>query len=79
MLRLASARNEIAVVADQRGNPSSALDVATAILRAAVAMGEGGAYGTYHLAGSGTTSWADFARHVFSSKPRSWRAMGGGS
>ncbi|CAN7617121.1 dTDP-4-dehydrorhamnose reductase [Pararhizobium sp. LjRoot238] len=73
MLRLASARKEIAVVADQRGNPSSALDIAAAVLRAAVATGEGGAYGTYHLAGSGTTSWADFARHVFSSS----RARGG--
>lgn len=67
MLRLANARQEIAVVSDQRGNPSSALDIADAILSAAVAMGEGAACGTYHLAGSGTTSWADFARHVFSS------------
>lgn len=73
MLRLARERNEISVVADQRGNPSSALDIADAILNAAVAMGEGGAYGTYHLAGSGTTSWADFARHVFSLS----RARGG--
>jgi dTDP-4-dehydrorhamnose reductase len=73
MLQLASAREEIAVVADQRGNPSSALDIAAAVLRAAVAMGKGGGYGTYHLAGSGTTSWADFARHVFSSS----RARGG--
>lgn len=73
MLRLASGRDEIAVVADQRGNPSSALDIADAILRVAAAMGEGAAYGTYHLAGTGTTSWADFARHVFSAS----RALGG--
>lgn len=67
MLRLASTRKEVTVVADQRGNPSSALDIADAILSAAVVMGDGGVCGTYHLAGSGTTSWADFARHVFSS------------
>lgn len=73
MLRLASVRKEIAIVADQCGNPSSALDIADAILRAAVAMDEGPACGIYHLAGTGTTSWADFARHVFSSS----RARGG--
>lgn len=73
MLRLASKRKEISVVADQRGNPSSALDIADAILRVAVTMGEGAPYGTYHLAGSGTTSWAEFARHVFFSS----RARGG--
>ncbi|QRM53288.1 dTDP-4-dehydrorhamnose reductase [Sinorhizobium sp. BG8] len=73
MLRLASGRDEIAVVADQQGNPSSALDIADAILRVVAASGEGVHYGTYHLAGTGTTSWADFARHVFSAS----RALGG--
>lgn len=73
MLRLASERKEIAVVADQLGNPSAALDIADAILRVAVAMGEGAAYGTYHLAGTGTTSWADFARRAFAAS----RASGG--
>ncbi|MBD9373718.1 dTDP-4-dehydrorhamnose reductase [Rhizobium sp. ARZ01] len=73
MLRLASTRKEIAVVADQWGNPSSALDIADAVLQAAVAMGEGAASGVYHLAGTGTTSWADFARQIFASS----RAHGG--
>ncbi len=73
MLRLARGRTEIAVVSDQRGHPSSALDLADGILRAAYALDDGAAYGTYHLAGTGTASWADFARQVFSAS----RTLGG--
>ena len=56
------------VVADQVGNPSSALDLADGVLtilsrwRTADRTGMGQ---TYHLAGSGEASWADFARHIF--------------
>lgn len=66
MLRLAADRDEVAVVADQWGNPTSALDIADAILamaepfRAAPASA-----GVYHLAGTGSTSWAGFAREIF--------------
>ncbi|SDA91068.1 dTDP-4-dehydrorhamnose reductase [Mesorhizobium qingshengii] len=67
MLRLAADRDEIAVVADQWGNPTSALDIADAILHAA-AMLHGdrsfGAFGTYHLVGTGETNWSGFARHI---------------
>ncbi|MER9301481.1 dTDP-4-dehydrorhamnose reductase [Mesorhizobium sp. M0496] len=67
MLRLAADRDEIAVVADQWGNPTSALDVADAILHAA-AMLHGntgfGASGIYHLAGTGEANWSGFARHI---------------
>ncbi|MER9652415.1 dTDP-4-dehydrorhamnose reductase [Mesorhizobium sp. M0152] len=67
MLRLAADRDEISVVADQWGNPTSALDIADAILHAA-AMLHGdknfGAFGAYHLAGTGETSWSGFARHI---------------
>lgn len=67
MLRLAGEREEVAVVGDQWGNPTSALDIADALLHAAPAMraGECGLCGVYHLAGSGETSWHGFARHVF--------------
>ena len=67
MLRLARDRDEIAVVADQWGNPTSALDIADAILRAAARIdGDGsfGEFGTYHLAGTGETNWSGFARHI---------------
>jgi dTDP-4-dehydrorhamnose reductase len=76
MLRLAVDRDEIAVVADQWGNPTCALDVADAILDAA-AMLHGntsfGAFGTYHLAGTGETNWSGFARHILDTS----RAFGG--
>ena len=67
MLRLAADRDEISVVADQWGNPTSALDIADAILHAA-AMLHGdksvSAFGTYHVAGTGETNWSGFARHI---------------
>lgn len=67
MLRLAADRDEIAVVADQWGNPTSALDVADAILHAAAMLHRNkifDAFGIYHLAGTGETSWSGFARHI---------------
>lgn len=67
MLRLAADRDEIAVVADQWGNPTSALDIADAILHSA-AMLHGdqsfAAFGVYHLAGTGEANWSGFARHI---------------
>ncbi|MDG4876473.1 dTDP-4-dehydrorhamnose reductase [Mesorhizobium sp. WSM4935] len=67
MLRLAADRDEIAVVADQWGNPTSALDIADAILHAAPKLVDGrnfAAFGVYHLAGQGETNWSGFARHI---------------
>jgi dTDP-4-dehydrorhamnose reductase len=68
MLRLASEREEVAVVADQRGNPTSALDIADAVLQAAAnlsASGSASLRGVFHTAGSGDASWADLAETVF--------------
>ncbi|MEX2319509.1 MAG: dTDP-4-dehydrorhamnose reductase [Bauldia sp.] len=76
MLRLASYRDEIPVVADQWGNPTSALDVADGVLRiATILQGKGTAFpsGIYHLAGAGATNWSGLARHVFAVS----RALGG--
>ena len=67
MLRLAADRDEIAVVADQWGNPTSALDIADAILHAAAMLhgnNDFAAFGVYHLAGTGETNWSGFARHI---------------
>ena len=67
MLRLAADRDEISVVADQWGNPTSALDIADAILHAATRLREDRnfvAFGVYHLVGAGDTNWSGFARHI---------------
>jgi dTDP-4-dehydrorhamnose reductase len=60
-------REVLTVVDDQRGCPTSALDLAEALLtvaedwrqRRATGLGE-----TYHLAGGGTTSWSGFAQAI---------------
>jgi len=68
MLRLGETRSEIGVVADQRGTPTSALDIAEAILTIARQVNGPAApeqFGTFHLTGSGEGSWADFADHIF--------------
>lgn len=66
MIRLAAERDEISVVADQWGNPTSALDIAEAILRVARRLNadDGAAYGLYHFAGTGATSWSGLAEAV---------------
>ena len=73
MLRLASDRDEIAVVSDQWGNPTSAFDIADAILHAAAMLRDDEAfdgYGIYHLTGTGETSWSGFARHILDTSAR---------
>ncbi|MBZ8132018.1 dTDP-4-dehydrorhamnose reductase [Afifella sp. IM 167] len=68
MLDLAETRGELAVVDDQWGNPTSALDIADAILAVAErwqAEPEAQIAGVYHLAGTGETSWCGLARAVF--------------
>ena len=67
MLRLSRERDEIAVVADQVGSPTNALDLADVILALASRRSTGDAKGwgaTYHAAGSGEASWAEFAAEI---------------
>lgn len=66
MLRVGAERNTLRVVHDQRGSPTSAHDIADAILVAAGALARNETVsGLYHLAGSGEASWAEFAEGVF--------------
>ena len=68
MLRLGTERDEIRVVDDQRGCPTSAADLAAACRTIALAMArapDAATYGTYHGAGAGETTWCGLARSVF--------------
>lgn len=70
MLRLAGDRDEVSVVADQLGNPTSALDIADGILKVAmnlVANPDPALRGIFHMTASGEASWADFAEAIFAS------------
>lgn len=65
MLRLARERDELRVVADQRGCPTSTLDLAEAILAIAPRLTAGeDVWGTYHFAGTGVTTWHGFAGRI---------------
>ena len=69
MLRLGQTQESVRVVADQIGAPTSALDIADAILhicrRLHADPGGGNHFGIFHFAGAGTASWADFAEAIF--------------
>jgi len=65
MLRLAMTREELRVVGDQRGCPTSTRDLADAILRiAARLIARDEVWGTYHFAGAGVTTWHGFASRI---------------
>lgn len=66
MLRLGAERAKLTIVADQIGGPTSAADIAAALLTMARAFHAGhGTNGTYHFSGAPDVSWADFAREIF--------------
>ena len=65
MLRIGKDRDVVRVVADQHGNPTSAIDIADAILRLAPGLGSTPAGGIYHLCGSGSTTWCGLAQATF--------------
>lgn len=68
MLRLAETRDNLGVVSDQFGAPTSALDIADAILTIAerlVADRDEKYRGLFNLTGHGEASWADFAEEIF--------------
>jgi dTDP-4-dehydrorhamnose reductase len=68
MLRLAVERDEVGVVSDQRGNPTSALDIAHAIIAVAANLlgsDDERLRGVFHMSAAGETSWAGFAEAIF--------------
>jgi dTDP-4-dehydrorhamnose reductase len=66
ILRLARERPHLRVVADQTGCPTATRDLADAIfaIDRRLAHGDDRAWGTYHFAGTGATSWHGFAAAI---------------
>jgi dTDP-4-dehydrorhamnose reductase len=79
MLRLAETRDELGVVSDQLGSPTSAPDLAEAIIAVARSLvahpDDASLRGVFHAAGTGEASWADLAEAVFAASA----ALGGPS
>lgn len=78
MLRLAGDRDEVSVVADQIGNPTSALDIADGVIKVGenlLASEDPELRGVFHMTARGEGSWADFAKAIFASSA----ALGGPS
>jgi dTDP-4-dehydrorhamnose reductase len=67
VLRLAAERDRLTIVADQRGCPTAARDIAQACLDIALRCAserDSVPYGTYHFAGAGEATWFEFASAI---------------
>ncbi len=66
MLRAADDRRELRIVNDQQGSPTSAADLARALLSAGESLNDSSTFaGTYHFSNSGITTWYEFAKAIF--------------
>jgi dTDP-4-dehydrorhamnose reductase len=66
MMRFGAERPILKIVADQHGRPTYAGDLAGAIVEICAALQAGtGAYGTFHAANEGPTTWHAFAVAIF--------------
>lgn len=67
MLRVGESRDTLTVVDDQRGSPTSAADLAHALMTIAVRLVEDAdaPTGTFHFSNAGAVSWAGFASEIF--------------
>ncbi len=78
MLRLGEERSEVAVVGDQTGCPTSALDIADAVLSVArnlvAGPGDPALRGVFHMAAQGEADWASFAEAIFAEAAAHGRA-----
>lgn len=72
MLRLADTKDEVGVVADQAGCPTSALDIADAVFAVAQNLiarpRDEGLRGIFHMSAMGEAVWADVAEAIFADR-----------
>jgi dTDP-4-dehydrorhamnose reductase len=71
---VAQTRDDLNVVADQIGNPTSALDIADAVFKVGdnlLASDDARLRGVFHMTGTGDASWADFASAIFAASGES--------
>ena len=64
MLRLSQDHDEISVVCDQKGSPTSAVELAKMIRF----LEPTDNFGLYHATCEGDTNWADFTKTIFAKK-----------
>lgn len=74
MTKLMNERSELKVVNDQRGTPTCAVDLASAIIKiidktenakGLIGAGSTPAFGIYHYTNSGETTWFEFAKEIY--------------
>jgi dTDP-4-dehydrorhamnose reductase len=70
MINIAETRDVVKVVSDQHGAPTSALDIAPAVVAIVRRMTQERCNtqlcGLFHMTAAGVASWADFAEEIFS-------------
>lgn len=71
MLRLGAEQDEILVVSDQRGCPTSTADLGDGMVR----LVETDHYGIHHMRGAGECTWFDFATEIFDQAQMETRVM----
>jgi len=68
MLRLASERDSLSVVADQIGTPTNAVDLAEVLIKIIQSSNSKLSFGIYNFSNEGQCSWYDFANEIFRQK-----------
>ncbi|ROR28428.1 dTDP-4-dehydrorhamnose reductase [Mobilisporobacter senegalensis] len=71
MLRLSESQEEVRVVSDQFGTPTSAKELSKMIIY----LMNTNAYGIYHGTCEGSTSWADFAKEIYEQAKKTTRVI----
>lgn len=73
MLRVGAEQPEVLVVSDQRGSPTSCVDLAEAMMQ----LIETDEHGIHHVVGAGDCTWFDFAQEIFDQAGMETRVMAG--